>query len=206
MSAAARARALALPVGALVLVLVVLLVQIAHGGGRFAPSALADPCQAPAAGTMPTTLDALGQDLVLRGLASAACRLGTSRESLTLRLAADHTDPTQAEVDALHAGLLDAVDQMGRDGTLPPSSGLVDQALDVSNLNGLTKLAIRALPDAVVDRALPTDEVLRQAVDDLDVRALLANLDDSSRLSDLVTQAVTHAVEQTLTDRLQSLT
>jgi len=189
-----------------VLVAVVLVVQLANGGGRFAPSPLADPCQARSAATStPKTLDALGQDLVLRGLAGAACRLGISREALTLDLAQDHSNPTNAQVDALRAGLLGAIAAMKKNGTLPPAADVVDQALDATDLNGLAKLAIRALPDGVINQALPTDEVLRQAIENLDVRALLTDLDDTDRLSDLVTAAVTKAVEQTLSARLQSL-
>jgi hypothetical protein len=204
MSTASRARLIALPVVAVVLVAVVLVVQVINGGGRFAPSASADPCAARVT-TTPETLDALGQDLVLLGLDGAACRLGTSREALTLDLAQGGGDPTDAQVDALEAGLLDGIDRMDRDGTLPPASDLVDQALDATDLNSLVKLAIRALPDAVVDRALPTDEVLRQAVRNLDVRALLTDLDDADRLGSLVTRAIEAAVRETLTDQLRGL-
>lgn len=205
MSATARLRLVALPVCALVLVAIVLVVQLANGGGRFAPSSLADPCVARSIPQQPTSLDALGQDLVLLGLESAACRLGTSREALTLDLARHHTDPSDEQVSALRAGLTDAIDRMKAEGALPPSAKLVDEALDLTDLNGLAKAAIRALPDAVVNSALPTNEVLRQAVANLDVRALLAHLDDASRLSDLVTQAVVEAVKQTLTARLSGL-
>lgn len=205
MSLAVRARSLALPLLALVLVAIVLVVQIANGGGRYAPSAVADPCTAPAATRTPATLDALGQELVLLGLDGAACRLGVSREALTLQLAQDHDDPSDAQVDALKAGLLDAIDRMKAAGTLPPAADLVDQALDSTDLNALVKLAIRALPDTVINRALPTDEVLRQAVENLDVRTLLGDLDDSSQLGDLVTKAVTKAVEQTLVAQVRGL-
>ena len=202
----ARARLLGLPLGALVLVAVVLVGQIANGGGRFAPSPLADPCKASAAVTRtPATLDALGQDLVLQGLSGAACRLGISREALTLELARDHNHATDAQVSALRAGLLDAIGGMQKSGTLPPSADLVGQALDATDLNSLAKLAIRTVPDSVINGALPTDEVLRQAVENLDVRALLTDLDDTDQLSDLVTRAVTKAVQQTLTARLRSL-
>lgn len=205
MSATARLRHLALPVCALALVAIVLVVQLANGGGRFAPSSLADPCAARSIPQQPRSLDALGQDLVLLGLDGAACRLGTSREALILDLARHHTDPSDEQVSALRAGLTDAVDRMKAEGVLPPAAELVDEALDLTDLNGLVKAAISALPDAVVNRALPTDEVLRQAVANLDVRALLGNLDDAGRLSDLVTQAVVEAVKQTLTARLGGL-
>jgi hypothetical protein len=203
-TASARTRLLALPLLAVLLVAAVLAVQVVNGGGRYAPNALADPCTARAT-TRPSTLDALGQDLVLLGLDGAACRLGTSREALTLDLAQGDGGPTDAQVAALKAGLLDAIDRMDRDGTLPPASDLVDQALDATDLNSLVKLAIRALPDSVIDRALPTDEVLRQAVDDLDVRALLTDLDDADKLGDLVTQAIEEAVRETLVAQVRGL-
>lgn len=202
---AGRIRRLALPLTALLLVAIVLAVQLAHGGGRFRPTAPADPCTPHSTTQTPTTLDDLGQDLVLLGLDGAACRLGTSREALTLDLAQHHSDPTDAQVDALRAGLLDAVGEMKSNGTLPPASDLVDEAPATTDLNPLAKLAIQALPDGVIDRALPTDEVLRQAIGDLDVRSLLVDLGDSGQLDDLVTHAVTTAVEQTLTARLKAL-
>ena len=42
---------------------------------------------------------------------------------------------------------------------------------------------IRALPDSVIDAALKTDDVLTRAIDDLDLRSLLANLDDQDDLN-----------------------
>ncbi|WGL51367.1 hypothetical protein P5P86_15540 [Nocardioides sp. BP30] len=205
MSLDVRLRRLALPLLALALVAIVLVVQVANGGGGYAPNALADPCAARSATSTPATLDALGQELVLLGLDGAACRLGTSREALTLDLAQHHDDPSDAQVAALKAGLLDAVARMKSAGTLPPSADLIDQALDASDLNSLAKLAIRALPDSIVDRALPTDEVLRQAIENLDVRSLLTGLDDSDHLGDLVTRAVVKAAEQTITAKLRGL-
>ena len=85
----------------------------------------------------------LAERLVLLGLDGAACRLGVSREALTLQLAEPGT-PTDAQVNAVRAGLLEAVDRMKADGTLPPASELVDEALDDSDLNGFVKAAIRA--------------------------------------------------------------
>lgn len=209
MTAVARVRprlaGAVLPAAALVLVVVVLVVQLVAGGGRYTPTPLADPCTARGAARMPTTLDALGQALVLQGLDGAACRLGTSREALTLQLAQDHTNPSPAQVAALRAGLLQAVGEMKSDGTLPPASDLVGAALDATDVNPVVKLAIRALPGGVIDRALPTDEVLRQAVENLDVRSLLVDIGNPNQLDDLVTQAVVTAVEQTLGARLRGL-
>jgi len=94
---------------------------------------------------------------------------------------------------------------MKADGTLPPASALVDQALDSSDLNDFLKIAIRALPDSVVDAALPTDDVLTRTIDDLDLRALLANLDDQRGLDQQLEAAVTQAVQDSLAARLHDL-
>ena len=138
-----------------------------------------------------TGIEGLGERLVLLGLDGAACRLGRTREALTLKLAQSDAPPTDAEVDALRAGLLEAVDRMKADGTLPPASDLIDEALDNSDLNGFVKAAIRALPDSVINRALKTDDVLRRTINDLDLRKLLANLNNSDDLTRQINAAVT---------------
>jgi hypothetical protein len=65
--------------------------------------------------------------------------------------------------------------------------------------------AIRALPDSVVDGALKTDDVLDRAIDDLDLEALLADLDDQDDLEREVEKAVTQAVKDSLEARVRSL-
>ncbi len=94
---------------------------------------------------------------------------------------------------------------MKDDGTLPPASELVDEALDSTDLNGFLKAAIRALPDSVVDAALKTDDVLTRTIDDLDLRTLLANLDNESDLEQQIDAAVTQAVKDSLAARLRDL-
>ena len=94
---------------------------------------------------------------------------------------------------------------MKDDGSLPPASELVDEALDSADLNGFLKTLIRALPDSVVDAALKTDDVLTRAIDDLDLRSLLTNLDDPDDLNAQVEAAVTRAVRESLVDRLRGL-
>ena len=141
---------------------------------------------------------------MLLGIDGAACRLHVSREALTLELAQPGTR-TDAEIDALRAGLLSAVERMKDDGSLPPASELVDEALDTADLNGFLKAAIRALPDSVINAALKTDDVLIRTIDDLDLRTLLANLDDQHDLNEQINAAVTQAVKDSLAARLRDL-
>lgn len=197
-------RLLALPALAFVLVGVVLGVQLAYGGGTFEPLEPADPCAERSVTSQSGGIDALTEQLVLIGLDEAACTLGTSREALTLSLARS-AEPTDTEVEALQEGLLTAVDRMAADGTLPPASTLVDDVLDQAELNGLLETVIRAIPDSVVDGAIDLQDVLTRAIADVDMRELLANIDDQQALNDQIEPAVTEAVKDSLLDRLQSL-
>ncbi len=194
----------ALPVLAVALVAGVLAVQVGHGGGSFEPLHPADPCVEREVTSRAEGIDALTERLVLLGVDGAACRLHISREALTLELA-QSDDPTDAQVDALRGGLHDAVHRMKADGTLPPISSFVDEALDNADLNGFLKAAIKALPDSVIDAALKTDDVLDRTIDDLDLRELLANVDDQDDLNRQVEAAVTQAVKDSLVDRLRNL-
>ncbi len=194
----------ALPVLAVALVAGVLAVQVGHGGGSFEPLHPADPCVEREVTSRAEGIDALTERLVLLGVDGAACRLHISREALTLELA-QSDDPTDAQVDALRGGLHDAVHRMKADGTLPPISSFVDEALDNADLNGFLNAAIKALPDSVIDAALKTDDVLDRTIDDLDLRELLANVDDQDDLNRQVKAAVTQAVKDSLVDRLRNL-
>jgi hypothetical protein len=194
----------ALPVLAVALVAGVLAVQVGHGGGSFEPLHPADPCVEREVTSRAEGIDALTERLVLLGIDGAACRLHINREALTLELA-QSDDPTDAQVDALRGGLHDAVHRMKADGTLPPISSFVDEALDNADLNGFLKAAIKALPDSVIDAALKTDDVLDRTIDDLDLRELLANVDDQDDLNRQVEAAVTQAVKDSLVDRLRNL-
>jgi hypothetical protein len=197
-------RLLTLPAVALVLVAGVLGIQVANGGGSYEPLHSADPCVARTVTSRVGGIDGLTERLVLLGLDGAACRLHVSREALTLELAQPGAR-SDAEIAALRAGLLDAVRRMKADGALPPASDLVDEALDNSDLNGLLKTAIRALPDSVVNSALHTEDVLTRTINDLDLRTLLANLDDQHDLNTQLTAAVTQAVKDSLVARLREL-
>ncbi|MET0526099.1 MAG: hypothetical protein ABWZ91_14940 [Nocardioides sp.] len=193
-----------LPVVALVLVSGVLGVQLANGGGTFEPLQPADPCVAREVTSEADGIDGLTEQLVLIGLDGAACQLGVSREALTLELA-QSDDPTDEQVEAVHDGLQAAVRRMDEEGTLPPASELVDEALDNADLNGFLEAAIRAMPDSLIDAALKTDDVLTRAIDDLDLRELLENVDDQDELDQQVEAAVTEAVKDSLVDRLTDL-
>jgi hypothetical protein len=197
-------RVMLLPAFALVLVSGVLGIQLAHGGASFEPLRPADPCAVRDVTSQAAGIDGLTERLVLLGLDGAACRLHISREALTLELA-QAGSPSDAEIAALHAGLLDAVQKMKDAGTLPPASALVDEALDSTDLSDFLKAAIRALPDSVIDAALKTDDVLTRTIDDLDLRTLLANLDDQQDLDTQLTAAVTQAVQDSLAARLHDL-
>ncbi len=199
-----RLRDLALLVVAACLVSAVLGVQIANGGGDFAPARPAPPCTHRSVTSVSDGIEGLGERLVLLGLDGAACRLGVTREALTLELAQSR-EPTNAQLAALRAGLLEAVDRMKADGTLPPASELTDEALDNADLNGFVKAAIRALPDSLINGALKTDDVLRRTINNLDLRTLLANLNDPDELTGQVDAAVTAAVKSSLVARLREL-
>jgi hypothetical protein len=193
-----------LPALALALVGGVLGIQLANGGGSFEPLKAADPCVERDVTSVSDGIDGLTERLVLLGIDGAACRLDISREALTLELAQTDT-PTDAQIEALHDGLLAAVGRMQDDGSLPPASELVDEALESADLNGFLKTLIRALPDSVVDAALKTDDVMIRAIDMLDLRTLLANVDDQDDLNAQVEAAVTQAVKDSLTARLRDL-
>lgn len=198
------ARRAGLPVAALVLVGGVLAVQLAHGGGSFEPLRPADPCVERTVTSRASGIEGLTERLVLLGVDAAACRLEVSREALVLELG-QSGEPTQAQVDAVRQGLETAVARMEDDGTLPPASELLDEALDEAGLNGLLDAAIRAIPDRVVDAALTTDDVLLRAIADLDLRALLADLEDQAELERRVEDAVTQAVKDSLAARVRDL-
>jgi hypothetical protein len=197
-------RTFGLPAVALALVTGVVGVQLANGGGTYEPLRPADPCAERIVTSQADGIDGLTERLVLLGIDDAACTLGVSREALTLELA--QTDVrTDAEIDALRQGLQSAVRQMKADGSLPRPSELLDEALDSADLNGLLERAVRAVPDSVVNRVLQTDDVLERAIDDLDLRALLADLDDQRDLERQVEAAVTQAVKDALEARIRDL-
>lgn len=197
-------RAAGLPALALALVGGVVGVQVAAGGGDFAPTRPADACADRGVTSRADGIDGLTEQLVLRGVDAAACTLGVTRESLVLDLA-QQGEPTDAQTEALTEGLRTAVRDLAAADALPPPSALLDEALDGSDLNPLVEGALRALPDSVVDEALDTEDVLLRAIDEIDVRALLSDLDDPDAVADEVEPAVRQAVQDALTDRVRDL-
>ena len=188
-------RRLALPLIAVLLVAAVLGVQVAAGGGHYVPLHPANPCTSRPVPAIPAQLEPLTEQVVLLGLDSAACRLGTSRERLVLALAETRSlDPRQSA--ALKAGLADAVDRLDRQGRLPKVSQLLPAVLDQANLAGIAKTVIEAIPAPVVDNLLPTAPLLRRTVDELDINGVLRGLDDPSRLNSVLQSAILKAALQ----------
>ena len=200
MTSAAKLRATLLPVLAAALVGGVLGVQVANGGGDFVPARSADPCTVRDVTTVSSGIEGLGERVVLLGLDGAACRLHVTREALILQLA---TPGKRSDAD--RRGILGAVDKMKAAGTLPPASDYSDEAVDNADLNGFVKFLIKALPDSVIDAALKTDDVLKRTITNLDLRTVLADLNDPDELRRRINDAVTQAVKDSLVDRLQDL-
>jgi hypothetical protein len=204
MNAAANLRAGALLVIAAAAVSGVLGVQEANGGGDFVPAKPADPCAVRMVTSASTGINGLGERLVLLGLDGAACRLKTTREALILNLAESKT-PTDAQVNALHYGLLRAVRLMKADGSLPPTSDFKDEALAQANLPSVVESAIKLLPASAINDVLHTDDVLNRTIDELDLHKLLSNLNDPDQLSQQINAAVTQAVKDALIAKLKEL-
>ena len=195
-------KTLGLPLIAVLLVAGVLGVQIAAGGGDYVPRRPADPCQPRPVPPIQAQMEAVAERVVLLGLDNAACRLGVSRERLVLSLAESRTvDPRTPA--AIKAGLRQAVDRLDREGRLPKVSQVLPEALDQSDLPAIAKTVIRALPDGVIDSALPTGALLQRAVGELDVNQLLRNLDDPDQLESAVRKAILQAARDEIVDRLR---
>jgi hypothetical protein len=191
-----------LPLIAVVLVAAVLGVQVAAGGGNYAPRQSANPCSPRPIPAIQPQLEPLAAEIVLLGLDSAACQLGISRERLVLAIANTRSlDPRAAA--ALKTGLGDAVNRLDREGRLPKVSQLLPDALDQAGVPGIAKTIIGAIPAGVVDGALPTAPLLRRTVDQLDVTRVVRELSDPSQLDSAVRSAILHAALGEILDRLR---
>ena len=194
-------RRLALPLIAVLLVAAVLGVQVAAGGGHYAPQRPANPCAPRPIPQIQPQLEPIAEQIVLLGLDSAAYRLGISRERLVLSLADTHSLDPRAPA-ALKAGLHDAVDRLDREGRLPRVSQLLPQALDQANLPGIVKTLIKAIPPRVIDNALSTAPLLRRTIDELDVTRLLHELNDPRQLNSAIQSAILQAALSQILNRL----
>ena len=99
---------------AVALVAAVVVPYVALGGGSFEPTPVADPCSPrayPEADGLAETIERIA----LTAVDGVACELGVSREDLVLGL---RIERSEAE-DAIHEGLVEAVDKAEQDGTLP---------------------------------------------------------------------------------------
>jgi hypothetical protein len=195
-------KGLALPLIAALLAATVLGVQVAAGGGDYVPRRPANPCTQRADPPVPPRLEPLTERIVLLGLDSAAGRLGISRERLVLALADTHSlNPSTPA--ALKAGLRDAVDRLSREGRLPKVSQLLPEALAQTDLPGIAKTIIQAIPDGAIDNVLPTGPLLRRTIDELDVDRLLRELHDPRQLDSAVRSAILQAALRQILDRLR---
>ena len=112
---------------ALGLVACVVVPYLALGGGSFEPTPVADPCQPRAL----SEADGLGETIeriALRAVDGVACELRVSREELVLALrseeafdsfSAEHGIARSEAEQAIHDGLVSAVDEAEQEGTLP---------------------------------------------------------------------------------------
>lgn len=195
-------RQAALPALAIALVCAVLGIQLAHDGGKFVTLKPTDPCASRTLDPQASGIDGLVERLVLIGLDDAACALGVSREAFVLQLGQGLSD---TQLEAVRQGLLAAVAEMKADGTLPEASAFKEEILDVADLNGVLDAIARRLPDSVIDSALKTDDVLVRTINDLDLRAVLENLDDQRDLEAQVEEAVIEAAKDSLVQRVKDL-
>jgi hypothetical protein len=195
-------RAILLPLVAVVLVAAVLGVQVAAGGGHYAPLRPADPCTPRPLAPMAPKLEPLAEQIVLLGLENAACRLGVSRERLVLGLAEPRSLGAGTS-GALRAGLLDAVRRLQREHRLPRVSQLLPQVVDQAHLPGIARTIIDAIPAGIIDSALPTGPLLRRTVDQLDIHRLLRELDDPNQLQSAIESALLRAAANQILDRLR---
>jgi hypothetical protein len=111
----------------LALVAAVVIPYVALGGGSFEPTPVADPCQ-PRDRSEAEGLGETMERIALQAVDHVACDLAVSREDLVLALRSEEAfdrftrengiDREEAE-DAIHEGLVRAVDEAEDDGTLP---------------------------------------------------------------------------------------
>lgn len=185
--------------------------QLSRGGADFVPARSADPCQ-DRARTVRADLESVAEAVVLSGLDAAACDLGVTRERLLLalpypaeraQLAREAGTDEAGLARAIHDGLRSGVDRLERNDQLPPVSALLPE---IGDELGIPQNLVNLVPDGVVDDVVPTADALRWAVDQIDVEAVLANLDDPDALQkilrDALVQGAIDDVREQIKDKL----
>ncbi len=196
-------RSLALPAIAALLVALVLGVQLASGGGDFAPSTPSSACVTePPPVPAQDDLDAVTQTIVVDGVRRAACKLRIGRERLLVALPSAEQRASLAReagvsepdlLEALRAGLLQSVARLERAKALPPVSALADDLIPRLGLPGIAESAARQIPDSVIDELLPTGPVLERAVTSVDLARVLDGIDDAGTLEAALSPAIRDA-------------
>lgn len=206
-------RAFLAPIAAIVLVCAVLVTQLAFGGDDFRPNRVPSACSQQPLGARTTDLDQVAQSVAILGLARAACTLGVSRDQLLLALPeqADRAallrragHPETDLAPAIKEGLAHAVDRLAREGRLPSASALVQAYADQLGLPAFAIDALKGLPADLVDNVAPVDEILRDAVDQLDTQALIDGADDPEALQTQLRDVIVKTAIDTISERLRA--
>lgn len=177
-------------------------IQLASGGTSFTPQRTADPCGDRARPAV-DDFEGLAEAVILVGLDETACELGVSRERLLLALPDEETRAQLARdagtdpaglAEALQDGLSSGIDRLERDGELPSVKELMPSL--VAEL-GLSPSLANLIPSSLTDELPPTAELLRLAVDDLDVNAIFDGLDSGEPLDGVLReQLIKSALDQ----------
>ena len=106
-----------------------------------------------------------------------------ARAELARETGTDDRGPARAIEDGLRAG----VDRLEKTGQLPKASALLPSVADQL---GISERLLDLIPDSMVDDLLPTADVLRSSLDNIDVNAILAGLDDRKSLESMLRDAL----------------
>jgi hypothetical protein len=204
-------RGITLIVAAICLAAGLLGVQLASGGGDFAPQRAADPCEDRAT-TVPVDVEGVGEAVVLAGLDDAACKLGVTRERLVLALPSEAARAELAReagtderglTQAIDDGLRSGVDRLEASGQLPGWSALMPS---IAEQLGISQGLAGLIPDSLLESLPSTAAVLRHSLDNVDMATVLAGLDDRQSLEATLREAVIRgaidAVRESIADAL----
>lgn len=202
------ARGLTLIAAALILSAALLAFQLVSGGADFVPARSADPCE-DRDRAVKADLESVGEAVVLTGIDAAACELGVTRERLLLALPYPEERAALAReagtdeaglARAIHDGLRTGVDRLEDNDQLPTASALLPS---IGDQLGIPQNLVDLVPDGVVDELVPTADVLRWAVDQIDVGAVLADLDDPDALEATLRDALVQGAVDEVRERIE---